>query len=117
MKRKISNYLCELMISLCIFGCKKSAFLGVKPNQALVVPSSIADYQALLDNDQIMNGAGNFGNVPELGELGSDNYYVSDTNYQSVTPLERKAYVWSAQVFAGEPILDWDYPYRSVFYA
>ena len=64
----------------CIFfvGCSKSKFLNVNPNPSLNVPSTLADYQAILDNDFTMNGEAGYGVVPAFGETGADNYYVPD---------------------------------------
>ncbi len=92
---------CILLVTICsgIFfsACKKSDFLDAKPDQSLVVPSTLADYQAILDNDDVMNGAANGGRglVPEMGETGADNYYVSDDNFNStLTPLYQNYYIW-----------------------
>jgi hypothetical protein len=106
-----------IMVALLASGCRKSDFLNVKPNDALRVPSSIADFQGILDNDEIMNGDINVGLVPALGEAGADDYYVNDANYSAFLPLSRNCYIWAKQIYTGEEILDWDFPYRSIFYA
>lgn len=99
-------------------GCTKSSFLDERPDNALVVPSTLPDLQALLDNDFVMNGTGSYGLVPGLGETGADNYYISGDTYTNVlTPLYRNCYVWAKQLYGGEEIEDWNYPYRCIFYA
>lgn len=98
-------------------GCKKTGFLDTKPAQNLVVPATLDNFQALLDNDQYMNGAG-LGLSPALGEVGSDDYFLQDGDYNSsLTQYERNEYIWAASVYPGQDIQDWDYPYRAVFYA
>jgi len=117
MKNKILRYLIIAFIFLSIYACKKSEFLDASPNQSQVVPKTLEDFQAILDNDLVMNGSGGNGLVPAFGETGADNYYVTDDTYQSVLPLLYKnCYIWNKQLYSGEKILDWDFPYRSIFY-
>jgi tetratricopeptide (TPR) repeat protein len=103
---------------LYLCSCKKSDFLNTKPDNSLIIPSTISDLQALLDNDFYMNGAGNTGIVPALGEIGSDNYYVTDINYLTNFSSDQRAkYIWATNPYPGISITDWDWPYRAVFYA
>lgn len=106
-----------ILLLILISGCKKSGFLDAKPDQSLVVPSTLEDLQALLDNDQVMNGAGNLGNVPVLGDVGCDDYYITENDFLLSATLQQNAYTWATDIYSGEKILDWDYPYRSVFYS
>ncbi|PWU01146.1 MAG: RagB/SusD family nutrient uptake outer membrane protein [Bacteroidetes bacterium] len=116
--KTLSTYKITCCCMLILFSaCKKSEFLNAKPDQNLVVPTTIEELQALLDNDQVMNGTGNFGVMPAFGEVGADNYYVNDDLLNSyVDPLGRKTYTWQKELYAGEEIVDWDFPYRSIFY-
>lgn len=98
--------------------CKKSSFLDARPDQSLVVPSSLNDLQALLDNDRIMNGTNGLGVTPSLGEAACTDYYVNEDDlYGFLSPLESNAYTWQQKVFNGEHILDWNLPYKVIFYA
>jgi hypothetical protein len=107
-----------LIFYLFAAACSKDKFLSAPPDQSQVVPSSLEDLQAILDNDLVMNGSGNYGVVPSLGETGADNYYVSANNFNTVLkPLEQNAYTWAKNIFSNEQVLDWNFPYRSVFYA
>ena len=65
---------------ILIFFCslQKSSFLDARPDQSLVVPSSLADLQALLDNDRIMNGTNGLGVTPSLGEAACTDYYINE---------------------------------------
>ena len=99
-------------------GCNKSDFLDKRPDNSLIVPSTLQDVQEMLDNDVVMNGFGGAGLVPALGETGSDNYYLTDTQYNSsLPPLYRNCYIWNKQLYGGEDILDWNFPYRCVLYS
>lgn len=104
---------------LVLLSCNKDEFLSDKPNQALVVPASLTDFQAILDNDYDMNGvASGEGLVPHLGETGADDYYLLETNYNNtIRPLFRDYYIWKADANTVENVPDWSRPYQCVFNA
>jgi hypothetical protein len=110
------SYIALAAIILSV-SCNKNDFLDAKPDQSLVVPSTLQDLQAILDNDYVMNGFGSSG-YPVLGETAADDYYVSDRIYNDYfMPLYKNACIWNKDVYSGETILDWDLPYRCVFYS
>ncbi len=117
MKKYMIQYSMALLAMVAFGGCTKSDFLNAKPDQSLVVPTSLKDLQALLDNDAIMNGATSFGIVPQLGETGADDYFLPDAFYVQLKPLYQNCYTWASQPYTGTDIYDWDYPYRCVFYS
>jgi hypothetical protein len=91
--------------------CRKQ-FLDAKPGTTLVVPTTLTDFQALLDN------TGVFGLVPTLGEASADNYWFPDSTWLGLDTREHNAYVWAPDIFGGQggqP--DWNTPYQQVFYA
>lgn len=98
-----------LLLSLHISCKKQDAFLDVKPNKNDVTPSKLSDYQAMLDNDNLMNSG-----TPALGILGADNYYVNYTVWQSRSATERNAYIWAKDVFEGAASNDWKTPYQAI---
>jgi hypothetical protein len=101
-----------LFFALGLLSCNKS-FLDESPSSELFVPSTLEDFQALLDNEKIMN------ETPTLGELCADNFYISQTTWSALNlPKEKNAYVWESDIFKGQgDIPDWNVPYRQVFYA
>ncbi|HEV8083699.1 MAG TPA: RagB/SusD family nutrient uptake outer membrane protein [Chitinophagaceae bacterium] len=103
-----------IIVSVLFFlSCKKQdAWLDKKSNKADVVPVTIADFQAILDNDEIMNA-----DYPSLGLIGSDNYYIPFFRWQALQPTERNAYVWKPDIYEGDIGVDWNYPYQKVEYA
>jgi hypothetical protein len=103
---------------LAAAGCNKNDFLNEKPQQSLVVPTTLQDFQAILDNDNVMNGALNMGVVPALGETGAADYYLVDSNYQGHLSLqEQNEYTWAVNPYPGADVSDWDLPYIAVLYA
>lgn len=107
-----------IMTLTLLASCNKSGFLSVKPDQSLIVPTTLTDLQELMDNDLVMNGSGNYGIVPSFGEAGSDDYYCNSDVYNAVlSPLYRNIYIWNKTLYANENIFDWDFPYRAIFYS
>jgi tetratricopeptide (TPR) repeat protein len=118
MKTKTLPYfiICPILYALITAtGCnKQNEFLNAKPNQSLVVPESLSDYQALLDNTNIFN----LGIDPALGELSSDDFYVLPSILNVRTDIERNTYLWAPTVYdAGQTPSDWSGPYQQVYYA
>lgn len=103
-----------LYISL-LFGslisCNKKEFLDERPKSDLFVPTTLADFQALLDADPVM------GLTPVLGELSADNFYVQQSSWPSMLTKEKNAYIFASDIFNGESNnLDWNKPYEQVLY-
>ncbi len=97
-----------------LFSCNKNSFLNKKPSSDLVVPSTLNDFQALLDNDVVIQ------ETPELGEVSADDIYLSSSAWTGpyITAKEQNAYIWSANIYNGQGgVEDWDDPYQQVFYA
>ena len=94
--------------------CKKQQddFLNVKANNYDVTPKTLADFQALLDNDAIMNNS-----YSELGLASSDNYYVIDDNYPSLTSPEKQLYTWTSDIWQSQESAEWNYIYAIVEYS
>jgi len=104
-----------LIISLLISGCSKEEFLNEKPKDSLIIPTTLAHFQALLDRDAYLNGTNGQGLTPQLGESGADNFYLLDADFNAnLRPQMQNYYTWNAQPYAGVEVLDWVYPYRAI---
>lgn len=100
------------LITICSFGCKKSEFLDKKPLTSITTPTTLTDFQELLDNTSVMNFTGG------LAQISCDDYTVTFATWQTATATERNGYVWAKDIYAGDVnIRDWNYPYQQVFYA
>lgn len=108
----MKNIIVLLMMGLVMFGCGED-FLEKKPNKSIVVPSTLDDLQALLNNTGVMN------TTPAIGILGADDYFTTASGWAEWTnPIERNGYVWSSDVYQGQQSCgDWTSPYQQVFYA
>lgn len=92
--------------------CKKD-WLDIRSNKALVVPTTIDDLQAVVDNTVELNKA------PAVGEISADNYYLTYQRWQALTAQDQqRAYIWAKDdVYGSATVTDWYYPYKSVLYA
>lgn len=96
-----------------IISCNRTEFLETKPDSDLFIPTTLDDFQALLDNDAVMN------ETPVLGDLSADNFYMPVSYWQSLGAREKNAYIWLPETFEGLAgnIPDWNIPYKQAFYA
>ena len=94
-----------------LLSCKKD-FLNKIPSSDLVVPTTLDEFQALLDNDKVIQ------ETPELGELSADNYYLQYPFWQTLPVKEKNAYIWAPDIYGGQGnVDDWDLPYTQVYYS
>nr|WP_067054248.1 RagB/SusD family nutrient uptake outer membrane protein [Mucilaginibacter sp. L294] len=91
---------------------KQNDWLDIKSNKASVVPETIKDFQAILDNTTIMNGQ-----FSSAGLVGADNIYINDTNLGTLTESERNLYTWNKQVWQGGLSYDWNFFYSKIEFA
>lgn len=95
-----------------IISCNKENFLNKKPSSTISTPTTLTDFQNLLDNTTVLNYTG------ALGQISSDEYIVSDVNYGTGTATERNSYIWAKDIYNGDVnIQSWNVPYQQVFYA
>jgi hypothetical protein len=98
--------------------CKKN-WLDAKPDKSLVVPSTIQDYQAMIDN----TGTQTAGVIPfninqnAFGEISAGDFYVSAATYGQQQLYIKNIYRWAPDLFQGAiNIEDWNQPYERIFY-
>lgn len=100
-----------LAVATSFFACTEK--LDIKPDQAQRIPETVSDFQALLDNADILNV-----NIPAYGEAGADNYYLTEARYNALsTNSERSTYIWGKDIFPANDIaLDWGGSYVRINY-
>lgn len=105
--KKYLSLACLAFIMLS--GCKK--YLDEKPDKSLLVPASLQDLQALLDDNTRINQNQNTG----IGEASADNYYLTDADYASlVSEKDRSLYTWNTEIFYDAFPNDWSNLYAVV---
>lgn len=107
------NYL--KIVAFCFLlsftGC--DSYLDIKPDKSQVVPESVDDLWALLNNTTKMNLY-----YPPFGEISADNYYLDENTWNALTDLDAKnGYVWSDQIFLDSDNNEWSYGYVTIFTA
>jgi len=89
--------------------CKK--YLEKKPDAKLAIPTSLTDFQALMNNPLIIEAS-----TPGVPDLGTDDYYISYTTYMSLASRIRNCYTWAPDIWEGASTLDWNNPYKIIDY-
>ncbi len=111
---RITNFILYALIATAVFlgSCKKD-FLNEKPSTAIVQPSSLEEFQSLLENFGVNNSS------VVLGVVSADDHeFYNETVWKSVNKAtERNAYVWAKDLYDGERVEDWNKPYATIFYA
>lgn len=101
-----------LLFWTCLSACKQEYF-ELRSDKTLVVPSTLQDLRALLDNYPVMNT-----NLPHYGELSGDNYYKTLEVWKAlVVAIDRNAYIWADDIYQGEEGIPWLKSYEQVLYA
>lgn len=96
-----------LFTVLIAAGCAKS-FLDEKPDKSLVVPITLDDMRALLDNNQVMNVTPYY-TIMSGDELASSN--------KTLSGLILNSYTWADQIWISSISSDWNKPFEQIFYA
>jgi len=102
---RITFFTFFLMFNLFFTACKK--YLDVKSDQKLSIPSTLEDFQALMDGNTIMNTSYSSG-----AEMSNDNFYLIEETWKGLTNIPAKnLYIW-------EPVTtnraDWTGQYRLI---
>ena len=105
-------YIIISTIVISISGCTK--YLDVKSDRKLTTPTTISDFQALLNDANYMNGY-----YCSSGEISTDDYYITDADYNTLNyDGDKRLYTWEnnyvsrPQNLAGD---DWYYCYRAIY--
>jgi len=101
-------------VLLCTTISCSSSWLEVKPDQSLVVPTSVKDFQAWLDNVSEFNRSSSFGNM----EVTADNLYLTDATYNALsTVAARNIYSWAKggiDFYEGQGSASWHDAYEKL---
>lgn len=105
------DILLAVIFLLTVTGCKK--FLEEKPDKKLAVISKSDELQSLLDHSAFVNFR-----EPVSGELSSDDYYITDNEYNTVySEFQNRLYTWEKEFVFPEVNNDWYNLYRCIYRA
>lgn len=105
-KKYILTIGCAILLLGGFTSCKK--YLDAKSDKLLSTPETIADLQALLD-DQALNRA-----LRGLNE-GADEYYATTPDLLRFDDIEQQGYIWDKQANGIFGSYDWNSQYKNVF--
>lgn len=102
-----------LLLSVIAFvnaqqSCNK--YLDKKPSQDLAVPTTLKEFQAILDNANMNGGS------PGYMEFVADNYYLTTPSWNSALIAERTSYIWDANANPN-PFSTWNPSYENIYNA
>jgi starch-binding outer membrane protein, SusD/RagB family len=100
----------SLTFSMISFCCKK--FLEQPPDTFYAYPTTLPNLQAMLDNSAELNELA----TPSFSEASADDFFVSESNYNSVGDESRLAYIWDVPLFING-FNDWGKSYAAVYIA
>lgn len=98
-----------ILIGLSLFfACNK---LDVKPDLSRIVPSTLEDFQGMLDNSaELFNIA-----FSGYGEIAANDFYVTDNDFQAnFTPLTSSVYKWEIENMDDPYFSDWNAAYAKI---
>lgn len=99
---------CALHLTSC-----GDSYLDVKSRSNLAVPHTLADFQQLLDNGNLMLS------YPDMLDVLSDDYYLAGAYWQGRNEVVRNAHVWAGDIYGTTESYPnaWDRMYSQVLYA
>lgn len=113
MKSKL--FISSLLLTLLtvIGGCKKqNEWLEAKNSKSMVVPETLDDYQAILDDYLTING-----HYTTAGLVGTDNYFLQENGYNSLDLKNRNLFSWQKDIWDDDRSVDWEYSYTLIEYS
>ena len=109
MKRHFTLY--AIVVVLTFSSCHKN-FLDERPSKSLVVPETLQDYDAILDNTGVMNNMGSHAVV-----MDGDFEYV-ETNLAGQPALIRNSYLWKPDLYETNlGTVSWTNPFKQILTA
>src|SRR3546814_16536917 len=82
----------------------------MKPSDNFVVPESLQDVRALLDNACELNFKS-----PTQGEGSADDYYMTDSRFDNMNHQMQARYIWDYNYLPGSNLADWQHLYYGVY--
>lgn len=106
-----------LTFSLCVilcYSCSRDEFLDIKPDKSLVVPNTLEDLKAMLNNTLTMNRG--YGSIPNIA---SDDYFISYNTWNSLHSMsEKSTYIWADDIYEEDDLFnDWKLTYQTIYYS
>ncbi|PSK90804.1 SusD-like starch-binding protein associating with outer membrane [Taibaiella chishuiensis] len=93
-----------IVLVMAVAGCKKqNDWLDAKSQNSFVVPETLKDYQALLENPITVHNAFSI-----FGLVGADNYYLRESDFPGSAEDVRNGYIWRPSIWVDGNSPDWN---------
>ncbi|MET0395152.1 MAG: RagB/SusD family nutrient uptake outer membrane protein [Chitinophagaceae bacterium] len=109
---KTGRFMLVLVLPVLLITASCNKYLDKKPSDGLLVPSTLADLQAIVDNQRGCTM------VPRWLELPGDNYFLPTAIYNSRNEEIRRNYIWDGGIeasFSTEVPAVWGNPYMVIY--
>ncbi len=101
--------LVSFALCLCL-GCKKqNDWLDIKSAKSNVVPETIKDFQAIMDNQSFLCE-----HFISTGLVSSDNLIIGATDLEGQLEHERNLYLWNKSIWSGGVSVEWVNYFRAI---
>lgn len=102
-----------LIIGMAVGICSCGDFLDAKPEKSLVVPTTLNDLQALLDNGNRMNM------YSGISDIGTDDVVLEEGAIEGFSNpiVEGNSYLWKEDILEGFNFGDWQNNYSNILYS
>lgn len=102
-------YIIFIFTLITFSSCDK--YLSEKPDKSLAIPSTLKDFQALLDNEGALSSDIN------TGEISSGDFYLTQSDWASLSSeAHRRAYIWEKDYLFEKNSTDWRVFSTAVYY-
>lgn len=102
-----------LVIGVAVGICSCEDFLDAKPEKSLVVPTTLNDLQALLDNGNRMNV------FSGISDIGTDDVLLENGSIEGFSNpvVEGNSYLWKEDILEGFNFSEWQNNYSNILYS
>lgn len=113
MKKNTQIIIVLLLLLILFSGCEK--FLEDKSDKSLAMPTTLHDFQSLLNNWEIMNSG-----FSSMGEASCDDHFLTDTDYEGGLYYEsdKRLYTWQPD-YVNRPVSsvgdEWEKCYSRIY--
>ncbi|WP_209864258.1 RagB/SusD family nutrient uptake outer membrane protein [Chitinophaga sp. OAE865] len=99
---------------MALIACNNNEWLDAKRIKSDVKPETLKDFQAILDNNQAINGR-----FVSTGLAAADNIIISDAAFGTLRNNEKEIYLWGLNPWSENngASVEWNYLYGTIAYA
>lgn len=109
--KKIHLIIC-ILLAFIVACSKQNEWLDAKKQKDMVIPETTTDFQAILDQFPFIHKA-----LPIFGLVGTDDFILSDIDYDRCAEDIRNGYIWNKNVWSTDNAPNWTQGFQVIMYA